>query len=116
MHEGSVLVDVAIDQGGCFETSRPTTHGNPIFEVDGIVHYCVANMPRRCADHRHEGARQRHAGLRRGDRWPRAGSRALRADAALARGVNVANGAVVFDAVAEAHEMPAVPLSDALDL
>ena len=45
MKKGSVLVDVAIDQGGCFETSRPTTHSDPIYSVDGIVHYCVANMP-----------------------------------------------------------------------
>ncbi len=45
MKKGTVIVDVAIDQGGCFETSKPTTHGDPIFEVDGIVHYCVANMP-----------------------------------------------------------------------
>jgi alanine dehydrogenase len=45
MQKGTVLVDVAIDQGGCFETSKPTTHQNPVFEVDGIVHYCVANMP-----------------------------------------------------------------------
>jgi alanine dehydrogenase len=45
MQKGAVMVDVAIDQGGCFETSRPTTHSNPIYEVDGIVHYCVANMP-----------------------------------------------------------------------
>jgi alanine dehydrogenase len=45
MKPGSVLVDVAIDQGGCFETSRPTTHADPTFVVDGIVHYCVANMP-----------------------------------------------------------------------
>jgi len=45
MKRGAVLVDVAIDQGGCFETSRPTTHADPTFEVDGIVHYCVANMP-----------------------------------------------------------------------
>jgi alanine dehydrogenase len=45
MKKGSVLVDVAIDQGGCFETSKPTTHSNPIFEVDGIIHYCVTNMP-----------------------------------------------------------------------
>ena len=43
--KGAVLVDVAIDQGGCFETSKPTTHDDPIYEVDGIVHYCVANMP-----------------------------------------------------------------------
>ena len=45
MKPGAVLVDVAIDQGGCFETSHPTTHGDPTFEVDGIIHYCVANMP-----------------------------------------------------------------------
>jgi alanine dehydrogenase len=45
MRKGSVLVDVSIDQGGCFETSRVTTHANPTYEVDGIVHYCVANMP-----------------------------------------------------------------------
>ena len=45
MKPGAVLVDVAIDQGGCFETSRPTTHAEPTYEVDGIVHYCVANMP-----------------------------------------------------------------------
>jgi alanine dehydrogenase len=45
MKKGAVLVDVAIDQGGCFETSKPTTHSNPIYTVDGVVHYCVANMP-----------------------------------------------------------------------
>jgi alanine dehydrogenase len=45
MKKGSVLVDVSIDQGGCFETSRPTTHSDPIYIVDGVVHYCVANMP-----------------------------------------------------------------------
>jgi alanine dehydrogenase len=45
MKQGSVLVDVAIDQGGCFETSRPTTHAEPTYVVDGVVHYCVANMP-----------------------------------------------------------------------
>ena len=45
MKRGAVLVDVSIDQGGCFETSRPTTHAEPTFEVDGVIHYCVANMP-----------------------------------------------------------------------
>jgi alanine dehydrogenase len=45
MKPGAAIVDVAIDQGGCFETSRPTTHDDPIYEVDGIIHYCVANMP-----------------------------------------------------------------------
>ena len=45
MRKGSVIVDVSVDQGGCFETTRPTTHDDPVYEVDGIVHYCVANMP-----------------------------------------------------------------------
>ena len=45
MKRGAVLVDVSIDQGGCFETSRPTTHSDPTYEVDGVIHYCVANMP-----------------------------------------------------------------------
>src|SRR3546814_3656823 len=45
MKRGAVLVDIAIDQGGCFETSRPTTHDNPVYEIDGVIHYCVANMP-----------------------------------------------------------------------
>ena len=45
MKEGAVLIDVAIDQGGCFETSKPTTHSDPIYTVEGVVHYCVANMP-----------------------------------------------------------------------
>jgi len=45
MQKGSVIVDVSIDQGGCTETSRPTTHSDPVYEVDGIIHYCVANMP-----------------------------------------------------------------------
>ncbi len=45
MRKGSVIVDVAIDQGGCFETSRPTTHADPTYEIDGVIHYCVANMP-----------------------------------------------------------------------
>ena len=45
MKRGSVLVDISIDQGGCFETSRPTTHSDPVYEIDGVIHYCVANMP-----------------------------------------------------------------------
>ena len=68
MKPGAVLVDVAIDQGGCFETSRPTTHSDPVYEVDGVVHYCVANMPGAVPDHLDEGADERHAPVRRGDR------------------------------------------------
>ena len=115
MHEGSVVVDVAIDQGGCFETSRPTTHSEPIFEVDGIVHYCVANMPGAVPITSTKGLVnvtlpyvEAIAG--------RGLVEALRADEALARGVNVASGAVVFDAVAEAHGLDVVAVGDALGL
>jgi alanine dehydrogenase len=68
MKQGSVVVDVAIDQGGCFETSRPTTHADPTFVVDGVVHYCVANMPGAVAAHLDAGAEQRHTRP-----WPGAG-------------------------------------------
>ena len=53
MKKGAVLVDVAIDQGGCFETSKATTHDKPIYDVDGIVHYCVANMPECSSTNKH---------------------------------------------------------------
>ena len=104
MKPGAALVDVAIDQGGCFETSRPTTHAEPVYEVDGIVHYCVANMPgavpitstkaltnvtlpyvEAIAEHGLEAAVAR--------------------DPALAKGVNVVGGKVTYAAVAEAHGM-----------
>jgi alanine dehydrogenase len=113
MKQGSVLVDVAIDQGGCAETSRPTTHDEPVYSVDGIVHYCVANMPgavpitstraltnvtlpyvEALADH---GVIE-----------------AIRRDRALARGVNVLGGHVTHEAVAEAHGLEHTPLDDAL--
>jgi hypothetical protein len=68
---GSVLVDVAIDQGGCFETSRPTTHADPTYVVDGVVHYCIANMPGGAA-HLDLRAQQRDAALRIGARRWRA--------------------------------------------
>jgi alanine dehydrogenase len=64
MATGSVVVDVAVDQGGCFETTRPTTHSAPIFVVDGVIHYCVTNMPGRRAAHQHLCPRQCHAVLR----------------------------------------------------
>ncbi len=113
MKPGAVLVDVAIDQGGCFETSRPTTHRDPTFEVDGITHYCVANMPGavpitstqaltnatlpyaiELADHGVAGAIERDPGLR--------------------PGVNVAAGAVTHPAVAEATGEEYVPVEEAL--
>jgi alanine dehydrogenase len=115
MKSGAVLVDVAIDQGGCFETSRPTTHHDPTFEVDGITHYCVANMPGAVpitstyaltnatlpyaialADHGVAGAIRRDPGLR--------------------LGVNVVAGEVTHPAVAEGVGATCVPVEQALDL
>jgi alanine dehydrogenase len=113
MKEGAVVVDVAIDQGGCFETSHPTTHSDPVFVVDGVTHYCVANMPggvpitstkaltnatlpyvEAIADH----------GL----------VAAVAEDAALAKGVNVFDGKITYEAVAEAHGLAYTPLAAAL--
>jgi alanine dehydrogenase len=113
MKPGAVIVDVAIDQGGCVETARPTTHSNPIYAVEGIVHYCVANMPggvpitstkaltnatlpyvEAIADH----------GL----------ADAVARDRALARGVNVLDGKVTYEAVAEAHGLDVHPLDELL--
>ncbi len=115
MKPGAVLVDVAIDQGGCFETSRPTTHREPTFDVDGVTHYCVANMPGAVpitstqaltnatlpyaialADHGVVDAIRRDPGLR--------------------PGVNVAAGKVTHPAVAEGVGMDYVPVEEALDL
>jgi alanine dehydrogenase len=113
MKKNAVLVDVAIDQGGCFETSHPTTHRDPVFEVDGITHYCVANMPGAVpitstyaltnatlpyvlalADHGIAEAARRDPGLR--------------------LGINVASGRVTHPAVAEAVGAEHTPVEDAL--
>jgi alanine dehydrogenase len=115
MKPGSVVADVAIDQGGCFETSRPTTHSEPVYVIDGVIHYCVANMPgavpitatkaltnatlpyvEAIADH----------GL----------AEAVARDPSLARGVNVLNGKVTYEAVADAHGLEYAPLEDVLPL
>ena len=115
IQKGAILVDVAIDQGGCIETAHPTTHSDPVYQVDGITHYCVANMPggvpitstkaltnatlpyvEEIADH----------GL----------AEAVARDAALARGVNVVDGKITYEAVAEAHGLDFTPLEDVLPL
>jgi alanine dehydrogenase len=115
MKEGSVLCDVAIDQGGCAETSRPTTHSDPVYVVDGVTHYCVANMPgavpitatkaltnvtlpyvEAIAEH----------GL----------AEAVARDRSLARGVNVLHGKITYEAVAEAHGLDYALLEDVLPL
>jgi len=113
MKARAVLVDVSIDQGGCFETSHPTTHSDPVYEVDGVTHYCVANMPGAVpvtstfaltnatlpyvlgiADHGLAGAIENDSGLK--------------------SGVNVADGKVTHPAVAEGVGMPYTPVDDAL--
>jgi alanine dehydrogenase len=115
MKEGAVFADVAIDQGGCAETSRPTTHSEPVYTVEGVTHYCVANMPgavpitstkaltnatlpyvEAIADH----------GL----------AEATARDPALALGVNVIDGKVTYEAVADAHGLDYMPLEDVLPL
>ena len=115
MKEGSVFCDVAIDQGGCAETSHPTTHSEPVYEVEGVTHYCVANMPgavpitatkaltnatlpfvEAIADH----------GIRE----------AVAQDPSLALGVNVVEGKITYEAVADAHGLDYTPLEDVLPL
>jgi alanine dehydrogenase len=115
MKEGSVFCDVAIDQGGCAETSRPTTHTEPVYEVEGVTHYCVANMPGAVpitstkaltnATLPYVEAIAEH-GLRE----------AVARDAALAYGVNVVDGKITYGAVAEAHNLEYTPLEDVLPL
>jgi alanine dehydrogenase len=115
MKEGAVLADVAIDQGGCAETSRPTTHSEPVYTVERVTHYCVANMPGAVpitstkaltnATLPYVEAIAEH-GLRE----------AVARDAALARGVNVLDGTITYEAVAEAHGLDYQPLEDVLPL
>jgi alanine dehydrogenase len=115
MKRDAVLVDVAIDQGGCFETSRPTTHHDPVYEVDGVTHYCVANMPGAVpvtstyaltnATLPYVLAIAEH-GVRE----------AVRRDPGLRLGVNVAGGRVTHPAVAEGVGAEHVPVDEVLDL
>ncbi len=115
MKPGAVLVDVAIDQGGCFETSRPTTHREPTFEVDGITHYCVANMPGAVpitSTHALTNATLPYA-LALADHGV---AEAIRQDPGLRLGVNVAGGKVTHPAVAEGVGVEYVPVEEALGL
>jgi alanine dehydrogenase len=115
MRPGAVLVDVAIDQGGCFETSHPTTHREPTFEVDGIAHYCVANMPGAVpitSTHALTNATLPYAIALAGQGV----EAAIRHDPGLRWGVNVANGQVTHPAVAEAVGMDCVSLEQALEI
>ncbi len=105
MKRGSVLVDIAIDQGGCFETSHPTTHADPVYEVDGIIHYCVANMPGAVA--RTSAFALNNVTLPYVLKIARLGAEeAMRRDPHLANGLNVSDGKVRHQAVAEALDLP----------
>jgi alanine dehydrogenase len=104
MKPGSVLVDVSIDQGGCFETSKPTTHKAPTYTVDGVVHYCVANMPG--AAPRTSSEALVHATLPFGLQLADKGLDALKANKHLAKGLNVLKGELTHPAVAEAFGKP----------
>jgi alanine dehydrogenase len=104
MKPGSVLVDVSIDQGGCFETSHPTTHADPTYTVDGVVHYCVANMPG--AAPRTSSEALVHATLPFGLALADHGLDALKKDRHLAKGLNVLKGELTHPAVAEALGKP----------
>ena len=105
MKRGSVLVDIAIDQGGCFETSHPTTHDDPVFVVDGIIHYCVANMPGAVA--RTSAFALNNATLPFALKIANLGAvEAMRQDSHLANGLNVSGGKIRHQAVAEALDLP----------
>ena len=105
MKRGSVLVDIAIDQGGCFETSHATTHDDPVFEIDGVIHYCVANMPGAVA--RTSAFALNNATLTYALRLASLGAEAaMAADPHLAAGLNVSGGKIRHQAVADALDLP----------
>jgi alanine dehydrogenase len=105
MKRGAVLVDIAIDQGGCFETSHATTHEDPVFEVDGVIHYCVANMPGAVA--RTSAFALNNATLPFALKLANLGAEAaMKADPHLANGLNVYKGKIAFKAVADDLSLP----------
>lgn len=109
MQRGTVLVDVAIDQGGCFETSRPTTHSEPVYDIDGIVHYCVANIPGAVPNTSTialTNATLRYALALADKGW----QQACRDDESLRRGLNIVDGRITFKAVADAFNLPYSPI------
>ncbi|MFW5798235.1 MAG: alanine dehydrogenase [Planctomycetota bacterium] len=113
MGAGSVVVDVAIDQGGCFETSRPTTHSDPVYTVDGVVHYCVANMPgavARTSTHGLTNATLPYACEIACKGW----KKAARESPAIASGLNMIEGKLIHQGVAEAFGMDHTPLNAVL--
>jgi len=114
MKPGTVLVDVAIDQGGCFETSKPTTHDKPTYVVDGILHYCVANMPGAVPYTSTLGLT--NATLPFAIQLANKGwKKALRENEELKKGLNIAEGDITYKDVAEAFSMPFTDPSDILN-
>ena len=109
MKPGSVIVDVAVDQGGCCETTRPTTHSDPVYVVDGVLHYCVTNMPGIVP---HTSTRAlTNATLPYVVRLASAGAeKAIRSDPGLAKGVNVMNGRITCQGVADAYGLRFTPV------
>ncbi len=111
MKDGAVVVDVAIDQGGCFETSHATTHSDPVYTVDGVIHYCVANMPGGVPITSTKALT--NATLPYVEAIADNGLReAVARDGALAKGVNTVDGKLTYEAVAEAHDLDYTPLDD----
>jgi len=114
MPPGSVIVDVAVDQGGCVETTHPTTQDNPVFELDGVIHYCVSNMP--SAYPRTSTLALTNVTLPYVLKIANKGYKdALREDPVLARGLNVINGKLISKEVAKAHNLPFFPIEEALN-
>jgi len=113
MKKGSVAVDVAVDQGGCFATTHATTHSDPVYEVDGVIHYCVANMPGAVA--RTSTFALTNSTLRYALELANKGlKRAVTENPYLAEGVNTLNGKLTYRAVAEAQGRPYTHLREAL--
>ncbi len=113
MKEGSVMVDVAIDQGGCFETSKATSHDNPVYTVDGVVHYCVANMPGAVAKTSTlalTNATLPYAVQLANKGW----KKACQDNVEIARGVNIIDGKITYQAVAEAFGLSYTPVTELL--
>jgi alanine dehydrogenase len=112
MKEGAVIVDVAVDQGGCFETTHPTTHSDPVYVVDGVVHYCVANMPG--AVPRTSTFALNNATLPYAIALANKGINAVREDPGLLLGVNTYKGHITCQPVADSQNRPYKPLDELL--
>jgi alanine dehydrogenase len=113
MKNGSVIVDVAIDQGGCFETSRPTTHDNPCYEIDGVIHYCVANMPGAVA--KTSTIALTNATLPYAIQIANKGwKKAMQDNKEIKKGANIIRGKITYKAVAEAFGLEYTPIEDFL--